>query len=673
MSSEDKEYKRLREFLNPAIRGENTEALLRGLAAGAGRLVEQIEAVNEQIFIATATERYLDQRLADYNLVRPVSVGLGDDVFREIGIEVINRKQVRDLIEQLLLAMFGDEATNATSRSAVTETYNLDDGDTLILQFDGNKPVNVVFTSNQFANINNATAQEVSDAITRELRKQGSSGRAFAKDDGQGAYVVLISDTVGPSSSVSVLGGRAQNVLRFERARPTTAGASTVWSITQVSGSSIRFTWTGGANPSIGKVRVGDYANIYGASFNAANRGTYTITNVKSGTLGNAYFEIENANGVPEAVSQGTVDGILFFYPFTATLSTKTRFAAAYQSEARLLEVFIPATTKVVRRERKGAAHLHEQNLVTETYTPGKNEIFQAIVPAPGSISDGQYFIFDGPTTQYYLYFDTTGGDLIDPAPVARTGVRADISAAATAADVADIVATLITGTGDFSALPSNSIVTACASSVGAVVTPAANVDVSGLTISIVQAGVDVVDTSSSVPNPAEGFEDMEGPYTYDPTQPFEISSVAALSTTQYDPDVGRVLFVDDSSDFPDGQGLIILGYGTSHQEGPIPYLARPSSSSILLNPSYRIRNIHPVGTDIALISRNGPALVSKDGTDFPFYITDVVAGRLYAEELINTVAATGITVMITIIYPGDEGLGSWGRESSEKVYIWGA
>jgi hypothetical protein len=530
--NEEKEYKRLREFLNPAIKGKNTEAVLRSLAKGAGYLVDQVEAVNEQLYIATASERYLDQRLADYNLVRPPNVGLSDDVFREIGIAVINRKQVRDLIEQLLLAMFGDESTNATSRSSVLEPYNLDDGDTIQISFDGQDTVTVPFTTDQFASISSASAEEVADAITRGLRKQGKTGRAFAKDDGAGGYVVLISDTVGPSSSVTVQGGRAQNVLKFDKIRPTIAGPSTTWTVSQISGGSLRFTWTSGANPGIGKVREGDYVNIYGTAFNLENRGTYTITSVKGGTVGNAYFEIDNPNGTPQVTNQGTVDAILFFNPFVNNISTKRRFAAAYQVESRLLEVFIPATTKVVRRERIGSAHLHDDGLPSQ----------------PG----------------------------------------------------------------------------------------------------------------------------VEGPYIYDLEQPFVISNVGTTSNTQYDPDTGRVIFVNDASTFPDEQGFLILGYGTSHQEGPIPYLARPSNGSLLLNPSYRIKNIHPAGTDVALVAQTGPVVISKDGTDFPFYITDVVAGRLYAQDLINTVAATGINVLITIVYPGDEGLSKWGTDNSEKVSVWG-
>ena len=532
--TEQNEYNRLRSFLNPAIKGPTTEAVLTALAKGTGYLVDSVEAASEQIYIATASERYLDQRLSDYGLVRPASVGLGDEVFREIGIGVINRKQVRDLMEELLMAIFGDEATNATSRSSTFEPYNLDDGDTLILSFDGQPNSTVSFNTTQFQNISAATAQEVADAITRDLRKQGKTGRAFAKNDGVGGYVVLISDTSGPSSSVSVLGGRSQNQLKFNSIRPTTAGSSTTWAVSQVAGGKLRFTWIAGGNPGIGKIRVNDYVNIYGTAFNPENRGTFNIQSFKGGTVGNAYFEIDNPNGTSQTTAQGTVDGILFFFPATQTISSKNRYAAVYQSEASLLEIFIPATTKVVRRDRIGSAHLHDQT-----------------------------------------------------------------------------------------------------------------------------------DSLSLLPN-------QEGPYIYDVSQPFVISTVGTTSNTSYNSDVGRVIFVNDASTFPDSEGFLVIGYGTSNQEGPVPYIARPSNGSLLLNPSYRIKNNHPTGTDVALISRNGPVVISKDGTDFPFYITDVVSGRVYAQDLINTVAATGIKVVVTILYPNSIGLGKWGTPTDEKVAIWG-
>ena len=104
-----------------------------------------------------------------------------------------------------------------------------------------------------------------------------------------------------------------------------------------------------------------------------------------------------------------------------------------------------------------------------------------------------------------------------------------------------------------------------------------------------------------------------------------------------------------------------------------MPYIARPSSSTILIDPSYRFENVHEPGTNISLITQNYAYDVAKDGSDYPFYATDVVSGRIYAEDLIKLVAATGITVNLIILFPGDEGLGKWGDDvHSERYYIWG-
>lgn len=528
----EEEYKRLRSYLNPAIKGPNTQAILESIASSvSASLVNNVEFVHDQLYIATATDRYLDQRLADYGLDRPSSVGLSDDIFREVGISVVNRKQVRDLIMSLLTTMFGDETTKATSKSSTFEPYSLQDGDTLSFRFDGQESITVRFTTDQFTNISAATAQEVADAITKELRKQGKSGSAFSKDDGLGPYVTIISDTAGPSSSVVVTGGRAQNVLKFDKIRPTTGTSSTQWTVSK-EGGFLRFTWSGGSDPSVGKTAKGDYVNIFGSGFDSLNQGTFTLENVQGGIVNQAYFEIINPNGVAEIVTQGSNDAVLFFFPLRNTLSTKSRYAAVYQTEQRVLQIFMPATTKVVRRDRLGAAYLNDNY-------------------------------------------------------------------------------------------------------------------VSGL---------------------VSGF----GPYLYDLNQPFTISNVATSASTSLGPESSNVISVSDSSQFPDQQGFLILGYGTSHQEGPVPYLARPSNGSILINPSYKIKNVHPSGTDVALVAVNGPVQIAQDGSDYPFYLTDVASGRKYAEALIDTVVATGINVIVTILYPGSEGLSKWSTEYDDKTYIWG-
>ena len=528
-SNEDAK-KRLRQYLNPSIRGENTDKVLESLSSGPAHLIQSVESVYDQLYIVTAQGRYLDQRMADRDITRPDNVGLSDEVFREIGIEISTRKQVRDLIHSILRIMYGSEFTRATLNSTELEPYQLADGDTLLIQFDDGEVVEVVFDPSQFASIAAATAQEVADAITRELRRLGRTGAAVAKDDGLGGYVQIISETDGPASTAKVLGGRAQNELKFESIRPTSGDASTQWTLTVQSGGNIRATWTGGANPSIGKVKKDDYATIYGSAFNMDNRGTFTITAVQGGLVNEAYVEFENPNGVTETVVQGTADAILFFNPVRSTINRKTNFAAAYQTESRLLEIFMPATTRVVRRDKAGAAHIHES----------------------GFSGDGN-----------------------------------------------------------------------------------------------------------------------EGPYIYDTSKPYLIGGEEANTVDVIDSNTSRVINVDDASQIPDEPGYLIFGFGTSKEEGPVPYIARPSSSTILLDPSYKFQNVHNVGTNISLVAQNFAFDVTRDGTDFPFYATDIVSGRIYAKELIDIIAATGINVVITILYPNPIGLENWNEEDQDKKDSW--
>src|ERR1039457_5226948 len=136
ITTNEEQQARLRKYLNPYIKGPNVDAVLAALATQSASLINNIAAVNDQLYIVSASGQYLDQRLAEFDIERPPAVGLSDDVFREIGIEVKNRKQVRDLMNNILDAMFGDEYVRASSSSAAFEPYNLTDGDTLIINFD---------------------------------------------------------------------------------------------------------------------------------------------------------------------------------------------------------------------------------------------------------------------------------------------------------------------------------------------------------------------------------------------------------------------------------------------------------------------------------------------------------------------------------------------------------
>lgn len=532
----EKEYARLRSYLNPAIRGPNTDAILWAMAsANASHLINNVAAVNDQLYIVSASGTYLDERLAQYGISRPPAVGLSDEVFSKIGIQVKNRKQVRDLINNLLDAIFGNEFVRATNSSSKIEPYNLADGDNLTIRFDDRNVVDIIFTTSEFSNIAAATAQEVADAISKALRNLGLSGAAIAKDDGGGGYIEIISDTIGASSSVTILGGSAQNEFQFPSAVPAGGNMSTQWTVSVLSGGIVRFTWTGGANPQLGKVSVGNYVNIFGGGFaSSPNEGSYTILNSVGGSVGSSYFEISNPLGASGIITQGTGTAVLFYNPVRRTLSSNLSYAALYQTNTGTLEIFLPAATKVVRRERVGSAHIHD--------------------PAdPLSVLPGQ-----------------------------------------------------------------------------------------------------------------------EGPFVYDIAQPFTISSVGTTLNQNFDGSMSHVIQVADASQFPDQFGYLIFGYGTQDQEGPVPYISRPSSNTLLISPAYDVSNSFAIGTDISLVALKSAPVLSQDGTDYPFYVTDVVSGRQYAESLIQSVAATGINIVFHVLYPNDIGLGKWGSEYTENPEIWG-
>lgn len=624
------EYKRLRSYLNPYIKGKNTDAILTALATGSSSyLINNAAAVNDQLYITTASGDYLDQRLADFGITRPPFVGLEDDEFRQIGIQIKNRKQVRDLINNILQIIFGDENVRASNKARAFEPYNLIDGDTLIVNFDDTQTVTVTFKTNEFQNIATATAQEVADAITKTLRTLGVTGSAVSNNDGNGNYVELISSTIGPASSVTIMGGSSENKLLFDSPVAAGGNASTQWTLSLQPGGIVRFTWSGGANPKLGKVLAGDYVNIFGGGFSSSsNEGSYTITTSVGGLINTSYFEVENPLATSGIITQGTDNALLFFHPMRHVLADLSSYAAVYQTETNVLQIFMPAVTKVVKRSRIGSAHLHDP----------QNEVFTF----KANPNNGDTFSF------------TTITSLV-------AGVNFTIGIS-TQITIANMIAAL-------SSVPG--------------IDPLYAIDEDGNDILVVyQSSPSVTFTgtytgSSDISvilrgDPISVQPEQQGPYMFDTKQSFTVSDIHTTLSQNLDATMPRVFQVADASKFPDSEGFLVFDYGFQGQEGPVPYIARPSSNTLLLSPTYTIKNRHQSGANVFLVSSKAPVEVSKDGLDYPFYITDVVSGRIYAQDLITTIVAAGINVVFTIFYPNDIGLGKWGTKYTEIPVIYG-
>jgi hypothetical protein len=409
----------------------------------------------------------------------------------------------------------------------------LADQDTLLIAFDNKPAVTVIFSAGQFANINAASAQEVADSITTSLSAMGLDGYAVAQNDGNGNYLRIYSNTIGPASAVTIMGGSAQNVFLFPSPSPAGGNMSTQYTLTEANGGSIRFTWTGGANPNLGLLQVGDYVNIYGGGFtSSSNVGSFTIVGILGGAQDVAYFEVINPLGTPGIVVQGSDNAVLFFNPIQQKVTSQQTYAAQFQVSPRVVQIFIPAVTKVVRRERQGSAHLNDDAF-------------------------------------------------------------------------------------------------------------------------------------------AETLAGQPGPYLYNPAQPFTIGDIATSLNQNLNGNDSKLIQVTNSTTFPDSPGYLVFGYGTAQQEGPVPYIATPSSTSILLSPAYTLKNSFTSGTSVILIESNAPIVIPTDGSGFDFFLTGDADGRLWCQSLIELVSATGLSVIFTVIFPADTGLGKAGTPFSEIEFVY--
>lgn len=634
------QYTRLRSYLNPYIRGPNVDAVLNALAASeAAYLINNVAAVNDQMYIVSASGVYLDEKLAQYGITRPPAVGLSDDVFSQIGIQVKNRKQVRDLINNLLDVMFGDEFVKASLISSNVEPYALQDGDTLIVNFDANNTTTITFSASQFTNIGAALAQEVADAITSALSTAALTGTAISNNNGSGNYVELLSSTIGPKSSVTVMGGSAQNALQFPAIVPAGGNMSTQWTITQQSGGSlIRFTWTGGANPQLGKVSPGNYVNIFGGGFSSStNEGSFTIVESVGGAVDDSYFEVSNPLGTSGVVTQGADDAVLFYNPIKNTILSMTSYAAVFQTSANILYIFLPASTTVIRRSRIGSAHIHFPP--TGTFTLNSNPSFGDTFGITSTVNlvAGSSFVIGDTTAETALNIVNS----INEISGLIANVNDEYSIDGLPQDLSNVIA-----------IQNNSV---------------------SNTLTITYSGSQNIIASGPLGDPTSLQPNQYGPYGYDITQPFVIGSIQTTLEQTLNSASSKVIQVANSSEFPDQFGYFMLGYGTELQEGPIPYISVPSNDTLLISPSYTVQNSFGAGTNVALIPQNSAVIPATDGSDYQGYVTDVISGREYAQDLINQVVATGINIVFTIQYPSDIGLGKWGTPYSEISTIWGS
>jgi hypothetical protein len=356
---------------NPAYRNkEKWQGLMAGIAKGDCIVRDIAQKAFAQLFVTTASGDYLVRRAADRGVTRPEKTGISDDLFRKLVVTVTNNKLSAGAFLEMLEVFYGADAVRGYAETGTAAPYVLRDGATLQLLLDETLSVDVVFRRQDFSRLRRASAEEVAAVITRAIEARGGSGYALKVTDSETGddRVRIYSGRRGLSSAVRITLGTAQPSLDFPTnlfPEPDPEPTWPHWTVTKQPYDILRFSPDSDSFINLSTVEPGDYAVILGVEFDAANRGTFEITNVYYAYSGSSvvqWFEVVNADGVAESgIGQCTGACVALYRRTRRTPYDNPSHVVVSQQNGQAL-VSIPATTRAVTREPGDAAYLQARS-----------------------------------------------------------------------------------------------------------------------------------------------------------------------------------------------------------------------------------------------------------------------------------------------------------------------
>ena len=666
----------------------NWKALIEAVGDQDQATLDLIESVKQQFFIKTASRPYID-RLGTANLVqRPRFIGMDDATFREfIPVMSYNPKQVKLVLDKLLDLFFFKESTTAFIASTASSPFNLTDGWELEYNIDDFNTERIEFRAQDFTDITAATADEVAATINRQAAN--SYAITFEDSVAKKTYIRIFIKTIGSKGSIEITGGKANIGLQFEGYNDQAGqGGNSQWTVSKV-GDTATMQFTGvGNSPGIDKLQVGDIVIIT----RSGNDGSFILDEVDAS---NDTITYKNLFATPETFTQSTMDDVKFMTPFKAKVFLKDRRAVIWEVRAGEIIVEMPPSPPVVKRNRKGAAHINGidstvLNIIDET-TMQINS-FEEFPETGGKflfipVSEIQtYFPNDNYTDIHrfnsqlessmpsYEYTSRVGNELQGITPNLPIGAGTNVSNLITANRDASNILTAVTdsahgfevgnyaiiedavqGLGSGSDTNGSWLITniidttsfECSSFGG----PFGSKESTGGTVRIENIGT-ALDAGTVILTTAQLDDRKKGPYLWNVDADFVLSSLTANLTSNIKAGTTQRNIQVTTNDIPDEQGQLIFDFGTNRQEGPVRYFYKPNDTSLALDPSYVFKNKHDVGSSVTMIRRRGGIQFDGFGSEHSPYITDPAAAREVLQDLMQELKSVGVFINFLIRYP---------------------
>jgi len=665
------------------------KALVEAIGQSDNESLQLIEAVREQFFIKTAKRPYLD-RLGTANLVqRPRFIGMDDPTFRKfIPVMAYNPKQVKLVLDDLLDLFFFKDATTSFAETTLFEPFSLKNNWELEYLVDSNTRERIVFNESEFADIANATALEIVSAINRQ--SSNSYAIAFENSITKNISIRLFTNTVGAKGSISITGGRANIGLQFDGFNKEAGfGAGTQWQVEKI-GDTVIMEFTGvGGSPKLETVAAGDVVIID----RVGNTGSFIIESVD--VVSNK-ITFKNLFAVPEIFSVSSENDVKFMSLVKNTVYLRDRRAVVWQVSPGEIVVEIPPTPPVVRRNRKGAAHI---NGATSAAISFNRNLSNMTIATPDSFPEDEsqfyfipeneiktYFPNDSDITTFnfksrlvsdmpiYTYSSRVGNLLQGISPSLPVEASLNQFQLVSANRDASNIITITTS------MPHNYKVNSYIIVDGAILGTGTGPSVNGTwkiteILSSTQFKVYSFGGSAGTRNSTGGTVRTEvpassaigglvilrsaisdprrpGPYLWSSSSDFVLSSLTTNLITPIKAGTTKKNIEVEVNDIPNAEGQLIFDFGTERQEGPVRYFLKPNESLITIDPSYVFKKDHDYGSSVAMIRRRGAIKFQGFGSEIAPYITDPAAARQVLKELMERVKSVGIFLNFLVRYP---------------------
>lgn len=585
----------------PAFYKAETNTMIRGLLKAWGVSDDHIEAqlsnTRDQLFVQTATGRYLDYLGNNVGVPRDPSLGMSDDDFRKL-IPVMSffPKQVRRTIISLLDVFWGEGFTRPNINSGNVETYNFG-------------PATVLTGTISFIK-GNDVLKGVGTLFTTELQV--------------GDYIKATTDSGNTYQKVSAILSDTELQLseswKWDIRINATAARGVVRQLGyEVDGQPERFIrFKPYAFDDLTDVTVAELVAFINSD--PEHSPLITASSYLDPVLGNKLNIRTNTPGLLGSIriTGGDANDVLRLN-FSGDKQTEVK-ASVYEVNPNEIVVKIPSSVPVLRRSLRGSSHSKE----TKTRIFSNDECFD--------------FSSLGPTSTLTLTVDgnpftvtfTNASDFRDPASV-------------TAQEVVDVINAQLDFLEAFTSDRSQY------RSVGLQTTEgSAEYQVTGGTANTLLA----FDTALQQ-DPDLIISDFPSSYIFDPIG--QLFTVTGTKTELVQTiDAGSVLnsiSVANASSFPNRPGRLLFNFGRSEQEGPISYNSRPNNSTLLIDASHTFQNEHVLGRSINLLTQT-PTIPRLNGADYAVYIVGTEESRAAAQRLIRQLLAAGVVIRFIIEFP---------------------